>query len=230
MENIKAIIFDADDTLIDHKACEKEALINVFKGLKQEYKEEYQNIFRPLDRNLWDSVAKGTNVVSKEEIPEYRFKKFFDEIDLKITDYQKANILFQEGLANSTAVIQNAKEILEYLSYKQYSLYIVTNGLVKLQKPRIINSEIAEYISDIIISEAVGIAKPNPEIFNNLLNKINIKPEEAVMIGDSLEKDIKGAIDAGIYAIWYNPDNKSNCTNIQPDYQIENLLELKEIL
>lgn len=230
MENIKAIIFDADDTLIDHKACEKEALINVFKGLKQEYKEEYQNIFRPLDRNLWDSVAKGTNVVSKEEIPEYRFKKFFDEVDLKITDYQKANILFQEGLANSTAVIQNAKEILEYLSYKQYSLYIVTNGLVKLQKPRIINSEIAEYISDIIISEAVGIAKPNPEIFNNLLNKINIKPEEAVMIGDSLEKDIKGAIDAGIYAIWYNPDNKSNCTNIQPDYQIENLLELKEIL
>lgn len=230
MENIKAIIFDADDTLIDHKACEKEALINVFKGLKQEYKEEYQNIFRPLDRNLWDSVAKGTNVVSKEEIPEYRFKKFFDEIDLKITDYQKANILFQEGLANSTAVIQNAKEILEYLSYKQYSLYIVTNGLVKLQKPRIINSEIAEYISDIIISEAVGIAKPNPEIFNILLNKINIKPEEAVMIGDSLEKDIKGAIDGGIYAIWYNPDNKSNCTNIQPDYQIENLLELKEIL
>ena len=230
MENIKAIIFDADDTLIDHKACEKQALMNVFKGLKREYKEEYQNIFRPLDRNLWDSVAKGTNVVSKEEIPEYRFKKFFDEIDLKITDYQKANILFQEGLANSTAVIQNAKEILEYLSYKQYSLYIVTNGLVKLQKPRIINSEIAEYISDIIISEAVGIAKPNPEIFNNLLNKINIKPEEAVMIGDSLEKDIKGAIDAGIYAIWYNPDNKSNCTNIQPDYQIENLLELKEIL
>ena len=50
------------------------------------------------------------------------------------------------------------------------------------------------------------------------------------MIGDSLEKDIKGAIDAGIYTIWYNPDNKSNCTNIQPDYQIENLLELKEIL
>ena len=230
MENIKAIIFDADDTLIDHKACEEQALINVFKGLKQEYKEEYQNIFRPLDRNLWDSVAKGTNVVSKEEIPEYRFKKFFDEIDLKVTDYQKANILFQEGLANSTAVIQNAKEIVKYLSYKQYSLYIVTNGLVKLQKPRIINSEIAEYISDIIISEAVGVAKPNPEIFNILLNKINIKPEEAVMIGDSLEKDIKGAIDAGIYAIWYNPDNKSNCMNIQPDYQIENLLELKEIL
>lgn len=230
MENIKAIIFDADDTLIDHKACEEQALINVFKGLKQEYKEEYQNIFRPLDRNLWDSVAKGTNVVSKEEIPEYRFKKFFDEIDLKITDYQKANILFQEGLANSTAVIQNAKEIVEYLRHKQYSLHIVTNGLVKLQKPRIINSEIAEYISDIIISEAVGVAKPNPEIFNILLNKINIKPEEAVMIGDSLEKDIKGAIDAGIYAIWYNPDNKSNCMNIQPDYQIENLLELKEIL
>ena len=230
MENIKAIIFDADDTLIDHKVCEEQALINVFKGLKQEYKEEYQNIFRPLDRNLWDSVAKGTNVVSKEEIPEYRFKKFFDEIDLKITDYQKANILFQEGLANSTAVIQNAKEIVEYLRHKQYSLYIVTNGLVKLQKPRIINSEIAEYISDIIISEAVGVAKPNPEIFNILLNKINIKPEEAVMIGDSLEKDIKGAIDAGIYAIWYNPDNKSNCMNIQPDYQIENLLELKEIL
>ena len=50
------------------------------------------------------------------------------------------------------------------------------------------------------------------------------------MIGDSLEKDIKGAKNANIKAIWYNPDNKINETEINPYYQITNLMELKEIL
>ena len=230
MKNIKVIIFDADDTLIDHEICENQALMNVFNGLKQTYKKEYQSIFRPLDRKLWDSVAKGTNIVPKEDIPTYRFKKLFDEIHLKVTDYQKANRLFQEGLANSTALIRNAKEMVKYLRDKHYQIYIITNGLVNLQKPRIINSEIAEYISDIIISEEVGVAKPNPEIFNILLKKIKLKPEDMVMIGDSLEKDIKGAIDASINTIWYNPDNKRNNSSIKPDYEIKKLLELKEIL
>ena len=78
LENIKAIFFDADNTLIDHKECEKQALMLMFQGIGIKYREEYQEIFRPLDRKLWDSVAQGTNPISRKEIPEYEIKSLLE--------------------------------------------------------------------------------------------------------------------------------------------------------
>lgn len=229
-DNIKAIFFDADNTIIDHKECEKQALVNVFMGIGVEYKEEYQSIFRPLDRGLWDSVTQGINPVPKEEIAVYRFKVLFEKIGISYEDCEKANELFTEGLANSTALMEHAEEIIQYLHEKNYKLYVVTNGRLKLQRPRVMNSKIGEYISDIIVSEEVGVDKPNPEIFHTLLRKANLKPEEVIMVGDSLDKDIKGAQNAGIASIWYNPEGDVNAIDIVPDYEISNLLELKKIV
>lgn len=228
--NIKAIFFDADDTIVDHKQCEKEALIYLFDKIEKEYKQQYQDIFRPLDRKLWNSVADNSSPVPEKDIPEYRFKEFFKQINLEYKDYKKANELFKEGLSKSVALIENVYDTIKYLYYKNYKIYVVTNGLVKLQKPRITNSKISKYISDIIVSEEVNSRKPNPKIFNVLLNKINLKSNEVIMIGNSLEEDIKGAKNANIKAIWYNPNNKINETEINPYCQITNLIELKEIL
>jgi 2-haloacid dehalogenase len=230
LDNIKAIFFDADNTILDHKQSEKEALKYLFNEIGQEYKEEYQDIFAPLDRNLWNSVRNNSNIIPKEDIPEYRFKELFRLIGLEYNNYKKANELFQYGFANSVALIENAYNIIKYLYDKNYKLYVVTNGLVKLQKPRVNNTEIAKYISDIIVSEEVNSSKPNPEIFNILLNRINLKSNEVIMVGDSLEKDIKGANNANIKSIWYNPKNNENHTEIIPYLQITDLIELKELL
>lgn len=230
MENIKGIFFDLDNTLVNHKECERQALIYLFNNIDLEYKEEYQDIFRPLDRNLWDNAAKGDSLVLKEDIPKYRFEKFFKLLDIKYNNYDRANILFQDGLANSIALSENVENIIEYLYNKKYKIYVVTNGLIKLQKPRIINTKIAKFISDIIISEEVGEPKPNPKIFNILLNRIKINPNNVVMIGDSLEKDIKGAKNANIKGVWYNPKHKNNETSIIPDYEIHSFLDIKNIL
>lgn len=230
LENIKAILFDADGTIINHKECEKQALKYLFENIGFKYKDEYQEIFRPLDRKLWDDVVFNRTLLKKEDIPEYRFKIFFNKIQLNYSDYKNANTLFQDGLSQSSAIIKNADIMMKYLYKKKFDLYVVTNGLVRLQKPRITNSKISQFIKDIIVSEEVGETKPNPKIFNVLLERYNLKPDNAVMIGDSLEKDIIGAKNAGIKSIWYNPNEKNNNIQIIPDYEIRDLLDLKEIL
>ncbi len=230
LENIKAIIFDADDTIINHKECEKQALQYLFKKIGKKYSDQYQDIFRPLDWKLWEDATSKTNIIEVEKIPEYRFELFFKKVNIEYNNYKKANELFKEGFAKTSYLTPNAYEVVKYLYDKGYKIYVITNGIVELQKPRIMNSAIAPYISSIIISEQVGVSKPDCKIFNILLKKEKLKSHEVIMIGDSLEKDIKGAQNANIKSVWYNPYNKNNNYYITPDYQIKDLLEIKKLL
>lgn len=229
LRNIKKIIFDVDDTLINHKECERQALQYVFTQIGEEYKDEYQNIFRPLDRELWNNAALNKSEIPQEQIPEYRFKMLFDKIHIQYQDYKNANELFKYGLEHSSGLMQNAKEILEYLSLNGYKLYIISDGLTKLQKSRIANCKIDNYFTDIIVSEEIGVSKPSPLIFNKLLERNNLDSKDVVMVGDSLEKDIAGARNVGIKSIWYNPEQRINNSDIKPDFEIEDLSKLKEL-
>ncbi len=230
LKNVKAVIFDADDTIINHKECEKQALQYLFDKIGKKYNNQYQDIFRPLDWQLWDDVTNKKNIVPVEKIPEYRFELFFKEINIEYDNYKKANELFKEGFSKTSALTLNAYEVVKYLYDKGYKIYVITNGIVELQKPRIMNSAIASYISNIIISEQVGVSKPDCKIFNILLKREKLKSDEVIMVGDSLEKDVKGAHNSNIKAIWYNPYNKNVNYDIIPDYQIKDLLDIKKLL
>jgi FMN phosphatase YigB (HAD superfamily) len=87
-----------------------------------------------------------------------------------------------------------------------------------------------EYISEIVVADEVGAPKPNEKIFQEILKRTQTTNDKAIMIGDLIEEDIKGALNANIKAVWYNPDKKQNDTGISPNYEIANLLELKNIL
>jgi FMN phosphatase YigB (HAD superfamily) len=80
-----------------------------------------------------------------------------------------------------------------------------------------------------MVSEEVGAHKPNPLIFNTLLKKICLNPCDVIMVGDNIKNDIQGAKNAGIKSIWYNPEHTENPTGILPDFEIANLLELKNM-
>ena len=230
LNNIKAVIFDADGTLVDHKECEKEALQSVFAGIGIEFKPEYQDVFRPLDRALWSAAIKGTSEIPKEEIPTYRFKKFFDLVGIDCTDYVTANKNFRRGLAGANAVLADAPDIVQYLHDKGYKLAVATNGVTVLQKPRVANSKVGKYISEIVVSEEIGYSKPGPQIFFEIMERLGVKPDETIMVGDQLDKDVKGAQNAGIKGVWFNPNKSKNETNVVPDHEIGSLLELKDIL
>ncbi|MDR2590405.1 MAG: YjjG family noncanonical pyrimidine nucleotidase [Oscillospiraceae bacterium] len=229
MEKIKSIFFDADGTIIDHKECEKQALIYLFENIGIGYKEEFQNILRPLDIMLWENESYNGISVTRDEIPVYRFKLLFEKLDISYDNYQKANDLFKTGLTNSKALMENSEVVVEYLYNKNYVLCVVTNGLIEIQKPKVINSKIGKFFTHIMVSEEVGAHKPNPLIFNTLLERLCLNPCDVIMIGDSLKNDIQGAQNINIKNVWYNPEKNQNNTNIIPDYEIYDLIQLKEM-
>jgi len=229
MDKYKAIFFDADGTLVNHKECERQALIHVFNSIGINFKDEYQNIFKTIENMLWDNEYHNGVYVPRDEVFTYRFKPFFKEININYDNYIKANDFFKAGLAGSVALIENADDVLEYLYNKSYMICVVTNGLVELQKPRVVNSKIAKFVSFVLVSEEVGAHKPNPLIFNTLLKTICLNPNDVIMVGDSLKNDIQGAKNAGIKSVWYNPEQIENETDILPDYEINNLLQLKDM-
>ena len=240
---INTIFFDLDDTLSDHKECEKQGLIHVFEKIGTPYKDEYQDIFRPLDRELWRTGIHNGKHIPSLEIPTYRFKILFEEIGLAYDNYEEANLQFKIGFASSAPLLDGAEELVKYLHEKGYLLCIVTNGLVELQTPRIHNSTIGKYISHIIVSEEV-VAKPNPLIFETLLERIKTTqnawvsssdaerpaPDKVVMIGDRLDLDVLGAKNANIKSIWYNPKGFENDTDIVPDYEVNDLLQVIDVI
>jgi len=230
MNRYKAIFFDADNTLVDFRECEKQALRYVFDSAGIAYKPEYQAVFSPLDRALWENGAYDGVAVPQADIPVYRFKALFAKIGVAYDDFAEANHLFKAGLASTSALVDKADEAVACLHRRGYLLSVVTNGLIELQKPRIANSKIGQFISHIIVSEEVGASKPNPLIFNTLLARMNMNPRDVIMVGDSLQNDMQGARNAGIQAVWYNPERSPNNTNISPDYEIHDLAQLVDML
>jgi 2-haloacid dehalogenase len=111
----------------------------------------------------------------------------------------------------------------------KYDVYVITNGVKRVQTKRLSLVNITKYFKKIYISEEVGYQKPNIEYFEYVLNDLKItNKEDLLIIGDSLSSDIKGGINSGIDTMWYNP--KYLTTDVKYTYQIHNYDEFFEII
>ena len=117
-------------------------------------------------------------------------------------------------------------EILDYLKPK-YNLHIITNGFAEIQGNKMNNSYISHYFKTITNSEMAGVKKPNSLIFDYALDLAQAKKENSIMIGDCIEADVQGALDAGLDAILFTESSEQVVENIK---QVNHLLELKKYL
>ncbi|MFQ3181453.1 MAG: putative hydrolase of the HAD superfamily [Polaribacter sp.] len=226
--NIKHVFFDLDHTLWDF---EKNSELTFEKIFKENFVtvniDEFLAIYKPLNLKYWKLYREEK--VSKEELKYSRLKNSFDAVKYKISDelIDKLADDFIENLANFNYLFDGTFELLEYLKEK-YTLHIITNGFEEIQSKKMINSKIHHYFDQIITSESVGVKKPNSKVFEYALEIANAKKENSVMIGDSLEADIRGALGAGLRAI-YCDFNNVKLTD-EDFISVNNLLEIKEHL
>lgn len=222
------IIFDADETLFDFKESEKQAFKNTMLQFDLEYDENYHfKIYHEINAAIWKEFEVG--LITQEKLKEERFIRLSENLEIDF-DTEKFAKAYMKHLGDSSILYKDSKPLIEGL-YGIYKLLIVTNGLVSVQSNRIRKSDIAKYFDYIVISEEVGLSKPNPEIFEHSLKNIKDADKNKVLIiGDSLTSDILGGLNYGIDTCWYNPKKIVNNTGIIPHYEISNLLDLNHIL
>ena len=226
--NIKHVFFDLDHTLWDF---EKNSELTFEKIFKENFVtvniNDFFAIYKPLNLKYWKLYR--NEKVSKEELRYGRLKNTFDAVNYEISDQliDKLAIDFIENLANFNHLFEGTFELLDYLKDK-YTLHIITNGFEEIQSKKMINSKIHHYFDQIITSESVGVKKPNSRVFEFALKSADAKKENSIMIGDSLEADINGALSAGLHAIHCVFDNPKSTD--EDFITVNSLLEIKEYL
>ena len=126
-------------------------------------------------------------------------------------------------------LVPYAREALEYLR-PRYRLYVLSNGFTELQARKMQSAGIDHYFDGVVLSEDIGVNKPDPAIFEYALRVAGVSKAETLMIGDNFEVDIEGAQQVGIDQVFYNVGRLALGDKRPPTYTIESLLELTDIL
>ncbi|MDF2543840.1 MAG: noncanonical pyrimidine nucleotidase, YjjG family [Herbinix sp.] len=227
MIEFKTILLDADDTLFDFGACEREALRLAFERYEYEYSEEIRKIYEKINVNLWKQYELGK--MDRKTVIYSRFGLLFQELGI-VDDGIAFEDDYQELLGMQHFFIEGAMELILYL-HKKYKLYIVTNGVTATQLQRLKDSRLDQYMKKIFVSEETGYQKPMKEFFDYCFERMDqFDRSTTLIIGDSLSSDMKGGNNAGITTCWYNPKHIRNMSEVKVDIEIHDLKELYQLL
>lgn len=210
---IRNVFIDLDDTLWDTFANNRRSLEMLYKEyLWSEYVSTFDQFFEvyyPNNELLWDDYRNDR--ITKEQLSYLRFARPFQHFSMPIAEESIAtlNRHFLDLSQHQTSLVDGAEELLQELKAKGYRVMIITNGFEEIQFNKMKNSGIDQYIDQLFVSEKLGSHKPNIGFFHFALTGSNSRREETVVIGDSLEADIKGADNARLHSIWFNPQGKS---------------------
>ncbi|MDO3640683.1 YjjG family noncanonical pyrimidine nucleotidase [Mucilaginibacter sp. L3T2-6] len=227
----KHIFFDLDHTIWDFDKNAEETLHELYEiyrlseiGLPSAA--IFIETYTRNNHKLWAEYHTGK--ITKTELRETRFKRTFIELGVPP---DVLPVAFEDDYVKlcptKTNLFPHAHETLQYLQSK-YKLHLISNGFKEASTLKIGNTNIAQYFEQVIISEVVGVNKPDKAIFAHALNIAGAEKNESIMIGDSLEADVYGALNFGMDAIYFNPFNAPKPHDVP--LQINGLKQLMEML
>lgn len=221
------LFFDLDHTIWDFDKNAEETLYELYatyalKDLGLHSADVFIETYTRNNHLLWAEYHLGN--ITKDHLREMRFKKTFLELGLHP---DRIPLAFEEDYVRicptKTNLFPDAHETLAYLSNK-YPLYLISNGFKESTEIKVAGTDIARYFKHIVISEVVGVNKPDKAIFQHALDLAGAAKETSLMIGDSLEADVRGALAFGMDAIYFNPAGLDKPEDIP--LQINHLKEL----
>lgn len=223
----KFVLLDLDDTIYDFHKAEHIALKKTLQTFGLEPHTDVLTRYSEINAAQWRLLEQGE--LTRDELKERRYRLLFEEFGIDL-DPIKAARTYERNLSIGHYFIDGAEELLETL-HREFDLYLVSNGSVDIQRPRIASGNIDRFFCGIFISEAVGFNKPDAAFFEAVFAQIpGFEKEKAVIIGDSLSSDIQGGKNVGITTVWFHPSGKTTGITPYADYQIRTLDELPNLL
>lgn len=224
---INHLFFDLDHTLWDFDKNAEETLHELYhsyslKQLGMHSVNDFIEVYTRNNHQLWADYHVGK--ISKQMLRDTRFSKTFTDLGLSSDaippqledDYVRI-------CPTKLNLFPLAHETLKYLS-DSYSLHLISNGFQEATEMKVSNTNLSKYFTTIVISEVVGCNKPDKAIFQFALDGANAKVNESLMIGDSIEADIRGAQNFGMKAIYFNPEGKEKPDDVE--FEITELNQL----
>ena len=219
---------DADDTIFDFKKAEHDAFKKTIEDAGVKYTDERLALYSAINLSYWKKLER--NEVKREDLKRLRFEDFFKEIGVENID---CSILCEEyttNLSESSSLIDGALDFVKKLHSLGLKLYIITNGLIKVQEGRFERSGLSPYIDKMYISERMGVAKPDKAYFDLVFEDANISDKsEVIVLGDSLTSDMQGGKNAGVTTCRYIRDGIVEESDLC-DYQITEYNQFFDIL
>jgi 2-haloacid dehalogenase len=221
------LLFDADGTLFDYDRAERAALEQALRHIGLAFDPNCLAAYRRINSALWQGVERGE--ITPAIVKVRRFELLLEALQANHSA-AALSATYLECLANCSELVEDAEAVLKALHAK-YRIAILTNGLTVVQRGRLARSVIRHHVSDLIISEEIGAAKPAKAFFDTAFARLGHPAKrEVLMIGDGWASDIRGAVQYGIDACWYNPGHKPRPENVEITREIASLRELTDWL
>lgn len=217
------IFFDADETLFTFDS---------FTGLQRMFldysvtftAEDFQD-YQAVNKPLWVDYQNGA--ITSLQLQHQRFQDWSERLNVPPGDLNDA---FMNAMAEICAPLLGAVSLLNALQGK-VKMGIITNGFTSLQQIRLERTGLRDHFDLLIISEEVGVAKPDPRIFDYALEKAgNPDRSRVLMVGDTAASDILGGINSGLATCWLNAHHREQPEDIQPTWTVNTLNELEQLL
>jgi HAD superfamily hydrolase (TIGR01509 family) len=204
---IKAVLFDLDDTLFDHRGCARDALAAVHQSHQRLREVPFDALAQAhggLLEELHAEVMLGRLPLETARVE--RFRRLMEAAgtrpDLSLA--AAAAALYRDTYRAARRGTSGAAGLLAAIAPRA-RIAVVSNNLLEEQQDKLRTCGLDRFVDVLVVSEEAGVAKPHPAIFRITLDRLHVSPDEAVMVGDSWEADVAGARAAGIRAIWFNP-------------------------
>lgn len=217
------LLFDADGTLFDYDAAEAAALAESFSRSGLSFDAATIARYRVVNRFYWNEYEAGR--ITQDELRVKRFAHLLDELSYKVDPALVADE-YLCSLSSQRMLLPGALELIELLS-PSHRLLLITNGIPDVQRGRLRESPLRHHFEQVIISGEVGVAKPDPGIFDIAFKAMGGPSRRDVMIiGDSLASDIAGGLAYGIDTCWYCTKGDSPPPGTAVTHQVSRLADI----
>jgi 2-haloacid dehalogenase len=221
------LLFDADGTLFDYAAAEETALRAAFDECGVAFSMEHLHRYRAVNQAIWLEFERGT--ITADALRSERFRRLFDACAIT-ADAAAFGARYVRLLAQVATLIDGALDVARTLA-ASHKLAVITNGLKDVQHSRFERSPLKQFVSAIVISDEIGVAKPDAAFFDVTFCRIgNPAKHDVLVVGDSLTSDIQGGINYGIDTCWFNPLRLPRPAGRAATYEITALPELYAIV